>query len=54
MNLELTERNRDLESIINERDNQFNELQREYDRLERDIQNNVNNAIGQALNQNLM
>jgi len=37
MNLELTERNRDLESIINERDNQFNELQREYDRLERDI-----------------
>jgi len=25
----------------------------EYERLERDIQNNVNNAIGMAINQNV-
>jgi hypothetical protein len=52
MNLELSQRNHDLEAIINERDLRFNELQMEYDRLERDIQNNVNNAIGFAMNQN--
>ena len=49
MNKDLSERNNELEAIIHDRDLELRELQTEYERLERDIQSNVNNAIGRTL-----
>ena len=49
MNRDLAGRNQELELLVSDRERALDTLRVEYERLEKDIQNNVSNAIGRTI-----